>query len=65
MRLAGGMCGPGERFAVIDTENGRALHYADQFDFDHARMDEPFGTQPSKNDDEDVSLTRHGGRSET
>ena len=42
MRLAAGMCAPGERFAVIDTENGRALHYADRFDFDHARMNEPF-----------------------
>jgi len=42
MRLASGMCAPGERFAVIDTEKRRALHYADRFDFDHAQMNEPF-----------------------
>ena len=41
MRLASGMSGD-KPFAVIDTENGRALHYADMFRFDHARMNEPF-----------------------
>ena len=41
MRLASGMSG-GARFAVIDTENGRASHYADQFAFDVAELREPF-----------------------
>lgn len=40
-RLASGIAG-GERFAVIDTENGRASHYADQFAFDVAELREPF-----------------------
>ncbi len=41
MRIAKGMSG-GKRFAVIDTENGRASHYADQFDFDVAELHAPF-----------------------
>jgi hypothetical protein len=41
MRLATGMSG-GARFAVIDTENGRASHYADQFAFDVAELHAPF-----------------------
>lgn len=41
MRLASGMA-KGERFAVIDTENGRASHYADQFKFDVADLHAPF-----------------------
>lgn len=41
MTLAKGMAG-NKRFAVIDTENGRALHYAELFEFDHARLDAPF-----------------------
>lgn len=41
MRLASGMA-QGKRFAVIDTENGRAKHYADQFTFDHGALDAPF-----------------------
>lgn len=41
MRLASGIAG-GKPFAVIDTENRRALHYADQFKFDHAELREPF-----------------------
>jgi hypothetical protein len=41
MRLATGMS-KGKRFAVIDTENGRALHYADKFQFDHADLRAPF-----------------------
>ena len=41
MRLAKGICG--ERpFAVIDTEAGRAKHYADQFRFDHGDLHPPF-----------------------
>ena len=41
MRLASGMS-EGKKFAVLDTENGRASHYADQFQFDVAEMREPF-----------------------
>lgn len=41
MRLASGIAGD-KRFAVIDTENGRASHYADQFAFDVAELREPF-----------------------
>lgn len=33
---------PGKPFSVIDTENGRARHYADNFRFDHAEMRAPF-----------------------
>lgn len=41
MRLASGIAGD-KPFAVIDTENRRALHYADQFRFDHADLRAPF-----------------------
>ena len=41
LRVANGLCG-GKRFAVIDTESGRAQHYADDFDFDHADLKAPF-----------------------
>lgn len=41
MRLAVGISGD-KSFAVIDTENRRALHYADQFRFDHAELRAPF-----------------------
>lgn len=41
MRLAAGICGD-KPFAVIDTEARRALHYADQFRFDHADLLSPF-----------------------
>jgi len=41
MNLAAGICGD-EPFAVIDTEAGRALHYADQFNFKHAEFQPPF-----------------------
>lgn len=41
MRLASGICG-GKPFAVIDTEAGRAKHYADQFNFDHGDLKPPF-----------------------
>lgn len=42
MRLAQGIVGPEGRFAVIDTEARRALHYADRFRFDHAELRPPF-----------------------
>lgn len=41
MRLASGMAG-GSKFCVIDTEAGRAKHYADQFKFDHGDLKPPF-----------------------
>ncbi len=42
MRLASGIAGD-KPFAVIDTEAGRALHYAGaQFKFDHAELLPPF-----------------------
>jgi AAA domain len=41
MLLAKGIAGD-KPFAVIDSENRRALHYADQFRFDHAEIRAPF-----------------------
>jgi hypothetical protein len=41
MRLCAGIAGA-DPFAVIDTENGRALHYADFFRFDHTYLRPPF-----------------------
>jgi hypothetical protein len=42
MRIASGIVGKGNRFALIDTESKRALHYADKFDFDHCELTPPF-----------------------
>lgn len=44
LRLARGMSG-GKPFALIDTEAGRAQHYADQFKFDHGDLAPPFRPQ--------------------
>lgn len=41
LRLAQGIAG-NRPFALIDTEARRALHYADQFKFDHAELASPF-----------------------
>ncbi len=41
LRMASGIC-EGEPFAVIDTERGRSKHYADQFKFDVAELEQPF-----------------------
>jgi hypothetical protein len=41
LRLARGIAGE-KPFAVIDTEAGRAKHYADQFRFDHGDLAPPF-----------------------
>lgn len=41
-RLAAGIVGEGNRFAVIDTEARRALHYASMFQFDHCELSAPF-----------------------
>lgn len=40
-QLAKGLSG-GQRFAVIDTESGRAKAYADEFTFDHGELTAPF-----------------------
>jgi AAA domain-containing protein len=42
MRLAAGIVGPNEKFAVIDTEARRSLHYADMFKFDICDLHPPF-----------------------
>jgi AAA domain len=44
LKLATGMAG-GKPFALIDTEAGRARHYADQFKFDHGDLAPPFRPQ--------------------
>lgn len=41
LRLASGIAA-GKPFALIDTEAGRAKHYADQFKFDHGDLAPPF-----------------------
>lgn len=41
MRVAKGLAGD-RPFAVIDTENDRAKHYADDFRFDHCGLSAPF-----------------------
>lgn len=41
LRLATGLAGDG-RIAAIDTEAGRMLHYADQFQFAHGELTPPF-----------------------
>jgi hypothetical protein len=41
MRIAAGIAGE-KPFAVIDTEAGRAKHYAEQFKFDHGDLTPPF-----------------------
>lgn len=41
MELATGIAGD-RPFAVIDTESRRALHYADEFRFEHAELRPPF-----------------------
>lgn len=44
LRLASGLAG-GKPFAVIDTESGRALHYANRFKFEHGDLRAPFRPQ--------------------
>lgn len=41
LRLAVGLA-RGGKIAGVDTENGRMLHYADMFKFDHVRFDAPY-----------------------
>lgn len=42
LRLATGLAAPHGHIAMIDTERGRALHYAGQFKFDHGEILPPF-----------------------
>src|SRR3989304_6109523 len=42
LRLARGLAGDRGRVALIDTEAGRALHYAERFDFDDCDLKPPF-----------------------
>lgn len=42
LRLAKGMLQGGGRIGLIDTENGRASHYANDFDFDVIDLNPPF-----------------------
>lgn len=44
LEIATGLAGDG-KIAVIDTEAGRALHYADKFKFDHCDLGPPFTPQ--------------------
>jgi len=45
IRLARGLVGPKGKMVLIDTEAGRALHYADTFDFDHLELQPPFSPE--------------------
>jgi len=44
MKMATGIVGVGNKFCVIDTENKRASHYADTFNFDVADFEPPFSS---------------------
>lgn len=46
LRLARGLAGPDGVIAFCDTENDRALYYADRFAFSHLALGEPF--RPAK-----------------
>ena len=46
LMLARGLAGANGKIAFADTEHGRALYYADAFQFAHLALDEPF--RPSK-----------------
>jgi len=45
LRLASGLVGHHGKVVLIDTEAGRALHYADRFDFDHLDFHPPFSPE--------------------
>jgi len=42
LRLARGIAGPEGKIFLADTDNGRALFYADEFKFQHLNLHEPF-----------------------
>lgn len=45
MRIAKGIVGEGKRFGFVDTENKRASHYADEFDFDVINFEAPYSSE--------------------
>lgn len=45
MRMASGIVGPGKRFAVVDSENKRSSHEADDFAFDVFDLDAPYSAE--------------------
>jgi DNA polymerase III delta prime subunit len=45
IRLARGLVGEQGKMVLIDTEAGRALHYADTFNFDHYELRPPFSPE--------------------
>src|SRR5689334_21629374 len=42
LRLARGLVGPEGKIFLADTDNGRAKFYADEFQFQHLNLHEPF-----------------------
>ncbi len=42
LELATGLAGERGKIAMLDTEAGRGLHYADKFKFDHCELSPPF-----------------------
>lgn len=42
LRLARGLVGPKGKIGMLDTEHNRGLHYANEFDYEHAMMRPPF-----------------------
>lgn len=44
MRIASGIVGKGKKFGIVDTENKRASHYADDFDFEVINFPAPFSS---------------------
>ncbi len=57
LRLATGLARGGPIFG-IDTENGRMLHYADKFKFQHGKLDAPY--RPSRYLDAIVAAEKAG-----
>lgn len=45
LELATGLAGPGGKIAVIDSEGRRALHYADNYAFDHCDFRPPYSPE--------------------
>lgn len=57
-RLASGIVGQNKKFAVIDTEARRSLHYADMFRFDMCELHPPF--RPSNYSDAILAADKAG-----
>lgn len=45
LKIARGLVGPNGKIAVIDTENGSASYYADEFNFDTEQLNPPYLVQ--------------------